>query len=182
MTVFALSLGSNVGESVALMRQALALVAADEETRIDAVSSFYRTPPWGRLDQPPFVNACAIGRTALSPSALLRLCKSIEARLGRRARGRWGPREIDLDILFMDGVDITTSELAIPHRALHERLFVLVPLAELAPDRVVRGRSIRDWLARLSASDPDERARILPVESPVAPRLGAETAAAHASL
>lgn len=182
MTVFALSLGSNVGESIAMMRQALALVAADEETRIDAVSSFYRTPPWGRLDQAPFVNACAIGRTTLAPMALLRLCKSIEARLGRRARGRWGPREIDLDILFMDGVETTTPDLSIPHLALHERLFVLVPLAELAAERLVRGRSVADWLALLSASDPDGRAAIVPVETPVAPPTSAEPSRAHASV
>jgi 2-amino-4-hydroxy-6-hydroxymethyldihydropteridine diphosphokinase len=94
----------------------------------------YETPPWGVTDQPPFLNAVCYGRTALPPDQLLTLLKDLERDLGRTATKRWGPRVIDLDLLFFDDLILTTPTLTIPHPLLHERAFVLVPLHEIAPD------------------------------------------------
>jgi 2-amino-4-hydroxy-6-hydroxymethyldihydropteridine diphosphokinase len=100
---------------------------------VTAVSSLYRTPPWGVEDQPPFVNAALALQTALDPDALLAALKTLEADLGRVATFRWGPRAIDIDILDYDGVRRDDPHLTIPHARLFERAFVLVPLAEIEP-------------------------------------------------
>jgi 2-amino-4-hydroxy-6-hydroxymethyldihydropteridine diphosphokinase len=113
-----------------------------------AVSGFYRTPPWGPVPQPDYVNACAVAETALPPRDLLRLTQAIERELGRVPGPRWGPRAIDIDILDYAGQAIDEPGLTLPHPRLTERAFVLVPLAEVAPDLVIGRRTIRDWAAR----------------------------------
>ena len=115
--------------------------------RTIAVSGFYRTPPWGPVAQPDFVNGCAVADTALVPCDLLRLTQSIERELGREPGLRFGPRAIDIDILDYAGQAIDEPGLTLPHPRLTERPFVLVPLAEIAPDRIIAGRTIRDWAA-----------------------------------
>ena len=112
------------------------------DTRVIKCSSLYETLPWGRIDQPPFVNCAVEVETALTPLALLKFLKSIEADMGRPPTeapgssqpGRWGPRVIDLDIVFYNDVVINEEGLTIPHPHAHERGFVLVPLSELAPE------------------------------------------------
>jgi 2-amino-4-hydroxy-6-hydroxymethyldihydropteridine diphosphokinase len=114
-------------------------------------SSNWKTPPWGKTDQPAFVNACILTETALTPRALLDLCLAVETSLGRRREEKWGPRVIDLDVLDVDGRRIDEPGLILPHPHLAERAFVLVPLAEIEPDRVVAGATVREHLAKVDA-------------------------------
>lgn len=127
-----LGLGANLGDRAATLRAARSSLAPEVE--LVRCSRLYETPPWGDLDQPTFLNAVCHGHTALSPSALLAQLKQIERDLGRVATRRWGPRAIDLDILFYDDLVLSTPTLTIPHALLHERAFVLLPLRELAPE------------------------------------------------
>lgn len=145
----AIGLGSNLGERAARIRQALAALAAHPDVRLTSVSHLYSTPPWGEADQPAFLNACALIETRLSPHALLDLCKTTEAAIGRRQRRRWGPREIDIDILTYAGHRESGARLTIPHREIVNRAFVLVPLAEIAPDLDLGGLTAAEALARL---------------------------------
>ncbi len=125
-----------------------------EDVRLSARSSDYRTPPWGVIEQPPFVNACIAVATALSPSDLLNRALAVERALGRdRARERrWGPRPIDIDLLAYDDLALDMPDLQLPHPRMFERAFVLVPLAEIAPDRVVGGRRIDEALRKVDAA------------------------------
>jgi 2-amino-4-hydroxy-6-hydroxymethyldihydropteridine diphosphokinase len=145
-------LGGNLGDPAAAIARALALLQARGHARIARVSSLYRTAPWGPVPQPDYVNACAVGTTDLAPRDLLREVKAIEATLGRVAAERWGPRVIDVDILFYAGNTVDTPDLVIPHASLFERAFVLVPLAEIAPDLVIAGRRVGEAAASLSAT------------------------------
>lgn len=113
---------------------------------VTARSSLYATPPWGVEDQPDFVNACALVETDLAPLDLLAACKDLEVALGRVPGARWGPRLIDIDVLWMDGVVLESERLTLPHPRMTERAFVLVPLAEIAPELVVRGRTVAEWV------------------------------------
>ena len=131
MTRAYLGLGANLGDPVRTLGHAVAALA--DLGTVAAVSSLYRTPPWGVLDQPPFVNAALALDTPLDPDALLAALKALESELGRTPSLRWGPRAIDLDILDMPGVRRTGAVLTVPHARLHERAFALVPLAEIAP-------------------------------------------------
>lgn len=150
----AFSLGSNVGDRSSLIRAALAFLEAEEGVEITRVSSFYETAPWGNTDQDRFVNACAIGQTSLTPHEVLRACKVIEVQLGRTPGERWGPRLIDIDLLWLGDEEISTVALTLPHREMANRGFVLMPLAEIAGDEVVGGQSVSQMLADLDlASD-----------------------------
>jgi carboxymethylenebutenolidase len=142
-----LGLGGNLGDPARQMARALAEIETREIGGVAATSSLWRTPPWGKLDQPPFLNACALIETQLSPHALLAALKTIERDLGRRAGERWGPRALDIDILFFGDHEIDDPDLVIPHRDLLRRAFVLAPLAEIAGDRKIHGTSVRDALA-----------------------------------
>lgn len=145
-----LSLGGNLGDPAASMATALRLLDADDNTRVIAVSSLYRTPPWGKLDQPDFLNAAAEISTVLAPRALLDLCLEAERKLKRVREERWGPRLIDIDILVFGDRIIHETGLEVPHPRMLERAFVLAPLAEIAPELAVGGRSVSE---RLSAVD-----------------------------
>ena len=126
-----LGLGANLGDPVATLNEAKARLGLIG--RVTAASALYRTPPWGVLDQPSFVNAALALDTELDPDALLAALKALERDLGRVASERWGPRAIDLDILDVDGVRRDDPQLTIPHARLLERAFALVPLAEIEP-------------------------------------------------
>ena len=142
-------LGSNIGDAPANLHEALRLLAERDVARLTAVSRIYRTAPWGELDQSEFANACAIGETTLGPYELLAAIKTIEADMGREPTRRWGPRLIDIDILFYGTQAIEDPELTIPHRELFARQFVLAPLAEIAPDLTLGGVSVKEALRRL---------------------------------
>ena len=142
-----LGLGGNLGDPPAAIRAALEALAAGDHVRVGATSSLYRTKPWGPVPQPDFANACALATTDLAPRALLGEVKRVEALVGRVAGERWGPRAIDVDILFYAGETHEADDLVIPHQSLFERAFVLVPLAEIAPDLVIAGRRVADAAA-----------------------------------
>ena len=146
-TPIGLGLGGNLGDPAAAIGAALRLLAARGHVQISRVSSLYRTRPWGPVPQPDFANACALAETDLPPRALLAEMKAIEALVGRMPGERWGPRAIDIDILFYAGETHDAPDLVIPHQSLFERAFVLVPLAEIAPDLVIAGRRIGDAAA-----------------------------------
>jgi dihydroneopterin aldolase/2-amino-4-hydroxy-6-hydroxymethyldihydropteridine diphosphokinase len=156
----AFSLGSNIGDKPGNLRTALAWMNTLEGTVIDRVSRFYKTAPWGETDQDWFLNACATGWTTADPHALLRALKRIELTLGRVPGRRWGPRAIDLDILFVDDLQVETPLLTLPHRDMFDRAFVLIPMAEIAADQMVLGRNIGNAAARIPVADGD----IVPLE------------------
>ncbi len=142
-------LGSNIGDKPANIRRALAMIEERGIARLSAVSRIYRTPPWGVLDQGDFANACAIGKTRLSPYELLAAVKKIEADMGREPTRRWGPRLIDVDILFLGDHTLDDPELTLPHKELFSRGFVLAPLAEIGPDLVLDGTPVSQALAEV---------------------------------
>jgi 2-amino-4-hydroxy-6-hydroxymethyldihydropteridine diphosphokinase len=149
-----LALGANVGDSRANLERAIALLCDGDLVRLQARSSDYQTPPWGLEEQPDFVNLCLIVETTLTPAALLERIQQIERALGRdRAHEvRWGPRPIDIDIIAYDDVVVDESALKLPHPHLFERAFVLVPLAEIAPERIIAGTRVGDALARIDTT------------------------------
>lgn len=128
-----LSLGSNLGNRQQQLQQAIDQLAANAGT-ITKVSSFYETKAWGITEQPDFMNMCAGIATQLSATELLHAIQAAETAMGRVRTIKWGPRTIDIDILFFNNDVINTPELIIPHPYLQDRLFVLEPLAEIAPD------------------------------------------------
>src|SRR6201990_1330203 len=147
-----IALGGNVGAVRATFRKAIANICGMTQAALLARSSDYATPPWGEEDQPPFINACIEIETALDPHALLFVLHKVEQKFGRDRpkERRWGPRPLDLDMIAYDDVSIDKVELTLPHPRLFERAFVMVPLAEIAPDRLIRGRRIKEALADLS--------------------------------
>lgn len=134
-TVF-ISMGSNLGDRVEMLRRGLDELDQLGETQVVRLSSIYDTEPVGEVDQPRFLNAVVMIETELEPRVLLWNLLLIERRLGRVRTRRWGPRPLDLDILIYDDLVVDEPDLTIPHPLMHERAFVLVPLAELAPGLV----------------------------------------------
>lgn len=146
MTRAWLALGGNVGDSRALLNQAIEKLCESGDTRLLARSSDYATPPWGVTDQPAFVNLCIAVETSLPPRDLLSRAHAVERALGRDRTNerRWGPRSVDIDIIDYNHLTLQEPDLLLPHPRLFERAFVLVPLAEIAPDLQISGRRIAD--------------------------------------
>lgn len=144
-----IGLGSNLATPRRQLARALEALAALADTRVVAVSSFYRTAPVGLEGQPDFVNAVAAVDTGLAPRALLAALLTIEQEHGRVRTLRNGPRTLDLDLLAYGELQLNEPGLAVPHPRMHERAFVLVPLAEIAPDFVLPGHGIAAALARV---------------------------------
>jgi 2-amino-4-hydroxy-6-hydroxymethyldihydropteridine diphosphokinase len=147
-----IALGGNVGDVRATFGKAIANICGMAQAALLARSSDYATPPWGEENQARFINACIEIDTSLDPHALLFVLHKVEQKFGRdRAKERrWGPRTLDLDLIAYDSVSMDKPELTLPHPRLFERAFVLVPLAEIAPDRMIRGRRVDDALRDLS--------------------------------
>lgn len=145
-----LSLGSNVGDRPAKLRRALDLLSSTPGITLMRVAGVYETEPVGVRDQPYFLNTVVEISTELEPGALLAAVKKVEKQIGRTPTYRWGPREIDVDLLQYDQVPLDTEELTLPHLRMKERLFVLLPLRELCPDwRDVEGTSIDRLIDKL---------------------------------
>ena len=142
----ALGLGGNIGDPVRAMAEALRALGARADCRVAAVSRLYRTPPWGKTDQDWFFNACALVDTTLAPEPLLDTCLAIERDMKRERKERWGPRTIDIDVLTYEGVAQSGGRLELPHPRMTGRGFVLMPLADVAPDLAVEGRTVGSWL------------------------------------
>ena len=149
MTDAAFSLGGNIGDKAARVREAAARLSACGALTHAVLSPLYRTAPWGDTDQDWFVNACLAGDTALNPPDLLRVCKDIERDMGRIQVRRWGPRLIDIDILYVGAAPFHAAALTLPHADMFNRAFVLTPLADIRPGLVIAGRDISAEAARL---------------------------------
>ncbi len=145
-----LSLGANLGDRAETLRESLRRLAILPETKFVAISPFYETAPWGKLDQPSFLNAAAAVETKLEPLVLLKGCQKIEQELGRVRHEHWGARTIDIDLLYITGVKMEREELTLPHPYLTQRAFVLRPLADIAGSLEIEGRAVREW-CRLTA-------------------------------
>jgi 2-amino-4-hydroxy-6-hydroxymethyldihydropteridine diphosphokinase len=160
-----LGLGSNLGDREAQLRQAFSRLG-ERGVRVTARSSFYETEPVGGPPQGWFLNAVARCEAALGPEALLAACLAVEAEAGRVRDVRYGPRTLDLDILFYGDAVIERPGLRVPHPRLHERRFVLEPLAELAPElrHPVSGLSVRELLARCPDASSVRRLPLAPSE------------------
>ena len=160
-----LSLGANLGHRGETMREALRRIARLLHVTLQNVSRFYETPPWGKKEQPPFLNAVAKVRVTslLSPLDFLRECQRIETELGRVRHEHWGARAIDIDLLHIPSVRMGTlgDALVLPHPYLLCRAFALVPLAEIEPRITIEGKTAAMWCGELP---PEERAAILPAE------------------
>ena len=148
------ALGGNVGDVRATLDRAVTMFCDGKIVRLLARSSDYRTPPWGVADQPAFINLCIAVATALTPHDLLARGLEVERALGRNraSERRWGPRPVDIDLLAYDDVTLDEAGLTLPHPRLLERAFVLVPLAEIAPEQRIAGVRVRDALARLDTA------------------------------
>jgi 2-amino-4-hydroxy-6-hydroxymethyldihydropteridine diphosphokinase len=142
-----LGLGGNLGDPAAAMAAALRALDAHEAVTVADVSSLYRTPPWGRIDQPDFLNAVAAVDTTLTARELLELCLETERALKRVRAERWGPRLIDMDVLAFADERIDEEGLQVPHPRMGERAFVLAPLAEIAPGLDLSGSTAAERLA-----------------------------------
>lgn len=142
-----IALGANLGNPQATIRQALSLLGKNQGIRLLAVSSLYRTAPVGQLNQPDFINAVAQIETRLSPHSLLTTLLAIEQEFGRIRTAKDAPRSLDLDLLLFDDLTLISPDLTLPHPRLHLRAFVLIPLAEIAPDLTLPGRGhLSAWL------------------------------------
>jgi 2-amino-4-hydroxy-6-hydroxymethyldihydropteridine diphosphokinase len=149
-----IALGGNVGDVRDTLREALAMLGRSPNVKVIRRSPSYLTPAWGVKDQPPFINCCAVIETTLSPHDLLKRVQEVERAFGRdRANERrWGPRKLDIDIVAYDDLTVNDPDLTLPHPRLFERAFVLVPLADIAEDRVIAGVSVKDALAKVDAT------------------------------
>ncbi|MEG5064999.1 2-amino-4-hydroxy-6-hydroxymethyldihydropteridine diphosphokinase [Microcoleus sp. B3-A4] len=134
-TKCAIALGSNLGDSLATLSSAIATLNNTPGIAVKSHSSWYQTAPVGP-PQPDYINACAILEVALQPEQLLAKLLEIERKFNRIRREKWGPRTLDLDLLLYDNLILETPTLTLPHPRMTERAFVLVPLAEIAPDWV----------------------------------------------
>lgn len=147
-----MSLGSNQGDSVAFFVQALLGLEACGAARLKRTSSIYRTAPWGKTDQPDFLNMAAIVDALRPPRDLLAACLALEVEHGRVRGEKWGPRTLDIDLIDVAGFECRELALTLPHPHAHERAFVLAPLAEIAPRLELGARTVAQWLADCDAS------------------------------
>jgi 2-amino-4-hydroxy-6-hydroxymethyldihydropteridine diphosphokinase len=170
----ALGLGGNIGDVAEAFVCALQRLAQAPGVTLLRASSIFSTPPWGKLDQPPFLNMAAIVATTLPARALLALCLEIERDRGRQRLELWGPRTLDIDILTYGDAAIDAPDLKIPHPRLTERAFVLAPLVEIAPRLRVAGRDVEEWLASVDRvgieRDAEATARLRAALSQIAAR------------
>ena len=156
--VACIGLGGNLGDAATTLRAAQEALDRIPGTRLLRASRLYRTPAWGKTEQPDFINAAALLETRMSPRELLDGLLAIEREFGRTravdGSDRWGARTLDLDLLLYGDAEIDEAGLHVPHPHLHERAFALLPLVEIAPDAMIPGRGLaRDALAVMATDD-----------------------------
>lgn len=147
-----LGLGGNVGDRRRNLSDAVLALNSEAGVRVEKISSVYETTPVGVVDQPDFYNCVVEVATTLGPRELLERCLAIEKKLGRVRAERWGPRTIDLDLLWYEGAALDEAGLVLPHPRMKERAFVLVPLAEIAPKLLLGEMSAEELASRLDRS------------------------------
>lgn len=161
-----LSLGSNLGDRLELLKLAIKKISELEKVLTVRTSSFYETPPWGKLDQPPFINCVVEAEVEYTPVELLFCCQNIEKELGRVRHEHWGERTIDIDLLCVDeagngsSVVVDTPDLKLPHPYMLQRSFVLVPLAELKGNLLMNNEPIACHVDRLPDADVIKKGKI----------------------
>lgn len=175
MTRAAIGIGSNLGDPPANVRAAIG--ALEEVGGVVARSRLYVTQPWGKRDQPEFCNAVALVETQLAPHELLRALKDLERRLGRVPSARWGPRAVDLDILYYGEARVDEPDLQIPHPRLFERAFALVPLAEVDPRYAAAAEGLPRGERETVALMSDDQEQASGVTTPLVDRVRALTQA-----
>lgn len=141
-----ISIGGNLGDKRENLRNALIKIHENENIILTEISSFYETAPWGKSNQPPFLNAAAKILTKLSPEDLLKTLQNIESEMGRVRKEHWGERLIDVDIVHYEGVSVKSENLTLPHPFFGERKFVLAPLFEIAPKLLINGVTVKEYL------------------------------------
>jgi len=146
-----MAFGGNVGDVRTTLERAIARLCDGQDVKLIARSSSYLTPPWGLTDQDWFVNLCILAQTRLTPRNLLVRIQAVECQFGRNRENerRWGPRTLDIDILTYDDLVLDTPGLTLPHPRLFERAFVLLPLMDIVPERLIAGRRVRDAAAKV---------------------------------
>jgi 2-amino-4-hydroxy-6-hydroxymethyldihydropteridine diphosphokinase len=148
MTRGFLGLGSNLGDRRAQIEAALAALGREPDLAVRRVAGFYRTAPLGPVNQEWYLNTVAEIATGLEPRALLERTQAIEQSLGRVRQERWGPRTLDIDLIWLEGCTVQDPGLTLPHPGAHLRSFVLVPLRELAPELRLHGQPLDYWLGQ----------------------------------
>ncbi len=141
-----LGLGSNMGDKKRYLYDAIQLLNHHNQIMITTLSSLYETAPWGYVDQDIFMNLVVEIETSLTPLELLDVCQHIENDLGRVREFKWGPRIIDVDVLLYNNEVIESERLIVPHPYMTERDFVMIPLAEICPQLIVKGKAAQTWI------------------------------------
>jgi 2-amino-4-hydroxy-6-hydroxymethyldihydropteridine diphosphokinase len=141
-----LALGSNLGDRLLTLQKATALLEQDAKIHVLAKSKLYETLPYGEVPQDNYLNAVLQIETAYEPFELLALTQEIEKKLGRERLIHWGPRTLDIDILLLDGVQMNTPTLTIPHAEMFKRSFVLIPLADVYEENTLQGKTFNEWI------------------------------------
>ena len=150
-----LGLGGNVGDVTVAFAAAIGALDAHDACVVKRCSSVWRTRPWGKTDQPDFLNMAVAVATTLPPRRLLQLCLELERKAGRERRERWGPRSLDVDIIAYANVEMNSQALTLPHPLARARAFVLAPANEIDPDLHLCGASVRSLLDAMIARDGD---------------------------
>lgn len=148
-----IGLGGNIGDVFENMKAALQSLDSHSQLSVQSISSVYKTPPWGIEDQDWFLNACASVHTTLTAQQLLSVCLEAEMALKRVRNIKWGPRTIDLDVLIFGDEHIAEDNLQVPHPRMHEREFVLKPMADIAPNLHLQEKTISQWLEAIEAGE-----------------------------
>jgi 2-amino-4-hydroxy-6-hydroxymethyldihydropteridine diphosphokinase len=156
MTKAYLGLGTNIGNRLNFLNEACNLIEKIPDTTITKKSKIYETKAWGYTDQADFLNLCLEINTNLSPMELLKNCQNIELKLKRERVLRWGPRTIDIDILFYDDIISNDEILTIPHPRIHKRAFVMIPLMDLNENLVINKNTIKEHLQNITQEEMDE--------------------------